>query len=117
MAGPVKAIQPEEWPSWNLNCMGAGEEGPPRVHTRARPAPAPAPAPAASADMGAGGLVDQLRDNPLVLPAAGGLAALLALLALLRLRKKKAGDAGPTEESRLHGESFFNASGSPPAPG
>ncbi len=45
MAGPVKAIKPEEtMASSNLNCMGAGEEAPPRVHTSARPAPAPAPA-------------------------------------------------------------------------
>ncbi len=49
MAGPVKAIQPEEKlsssDSSNLNCMGAGEVAPPRVHTSARPAPVPAPAP------------------------------------------------------------------------
>jgi hypothetical protein len=31
----VKAIQPEPLPSSNLNRMGAGEEGPPRVHTNA----------------------------------------------------------------------------------
>lgn len=57
-------------------------------------------------------------DNPLVLPAAGGLAALLGLLALLRLRKKRAGDAdGPAEEGGQHGESFFSASGNQQAAG
>jgi hypothetical protein len=38
VAGPVKVIQPElPWPLQSLNCMGAGEEAPPRVHTRAKP--------------------------------------------------------------------------------
>ena len=42
MAEPVRAIQPEgPLPSWNLNCMGAGEEAPPRVHTGGKPVPVP----------------------------------------------------------------------------
>jgi hypothetical protein len=46
MAGPVKAIQPEKPGSLNRNCMGGGQETPPRVHTSARPPPPSAPAPA-----------------------------------------------------------------------
>lgn len=81
------------------------------------PAPAPSPAPAAPAT-GSGDMLQGLMDNPLVLPAAGGLAALLGLLALLRLRKKKGGDTGgPAEEGGQQGESFFSASGNQQAGG
>lgn len=52
--------------------------------------------------------------NPLALPAAGGLAALLGVFALLRLRRKKATEAGTPaagDDSNLQNDSFFNASG------
>ena len=90
----------------------------------AAPAPAPAPAaptpaPAAPATPAAAGetgsnLVEDLMANPLALPAAGGLAALLGVLALLRLRRKKATEAGAPaagDDSNLQNDSFFNASG------
>ncbi|MFC7410657.1 FimV/HubP family polar landmark protein [Hydrogenophaga atypica] len=81
------------------------------------PAPSPAPAPVAPAS-DSGDMLQGLMDNPLVLPAAGGLAALLGLLALLRLRKKKAGETGgSTDDNGQQGESFFSASGNQQAAG
>ncbi len=76
----------------------------------AAPAAAPAPAPA---DMGAGGLVDQLRDNPLVLPGAAALLALLAGFGLYRFRQRKARSQVDSSflESRLQPDSFFGSSG------
>lgn len=58
--------------------------------------------------------MEELIGNPLALPAAGGLAALLGVLALLRLRRKKTGEAAPPakgDDSNLQNDSFFNASG------
>lgn len=78
------------------------------------PAPAaPAPAPAVADDMGVGGLVDQLRDNPMVLPGAGALLALLAGFGLYRLRQRKARSQVDSSflESRLQPDSFFGSSG------
>ena len=74
------------------------------------PAPAPAPAPAESADSG---MLDSLLKNPLVLPFAGLLVALLAGLGLYRLRGRMRKPAGETSflESRLQPDSFFGASG------
>jgi len=76
-----------------------------------RPATPPAPAPAAAA--AEGGLLDSLLDNPLLLPGAGVLVALLAGLGLWRLRGRKGKPAGETSflESRLQPDSFFGASG------
>jgi pilus assembly protein FimV len=71
-------------------------------------APAAAPAPA---DEGPG-FLDGLLENPLLLPGAGVLLALLAGLGLYRLRQNKR-DSGETSflESRLQPDSFFGASG------
>lgn len=80
----------------------------------AAPAPAaPVAPPAAAPDMGAGGLVDQLRDNPLALPGAAALLALLAGLGLYRLRQRKARSQVDSSflESRLQPDSFFGSSG------
>jgi pilus assembly protein FimV len=54
-----------------------------------------------------------LLDNPLVLPGAGVLVALLAGLGVYRLRSKVRKDSGETSflESRLQPDSFFGASG------
>ncbi|MGA0608923.1 FimV/HubP family polar landmark protein [Caldimonas sp. KR1-144] len=79
-----------------------------------KPAPAPAvaktPEPATAPEPG---ILDGLLENPLVLPAAGLLVALLAAFGFYRLRKQGKSDAGETSflESRLQPDSFFGASG------
>ena len=114
----VPAVAPPATPSTPpAPPAAAATPAPEAAPPAASSAPAPAPAPAAEPASGSGEMLQSLMDNPLVLPAAGGLAALLALLVLLRLRKKKDGEDGPSDDSRLQGESFFNASGSPPAQG
>ena len=66
----------------------------------------PAPAPEAS-------FLDDLLENPLVLPLAAGLLALLAGLGIYSYRKRKG--SAPVDssflESRLQPDSFFGASG------
>ena len=58
------------------------------------------------------GLLDTLLDSPWMLPAAGGVLALLVGLGLYRARsKKKAGGETSFLESRLQPDSFFGASG------
>lgn len=85
-------------------------------------APAPAPAPAAVAikpEVAAApppaepSLIDDVLANPLILPLAGGLLALLAGLGLYRYRKRNTGGQVDSSfmESRLQHDSFFGASG------
>ncbi|HSN31967.1 MAG TPA: FimV/HubP family polar landmark protein, partial [Ideonella sp.] len=81
---------------------------PARAARAARPAVAPVP--------GGGeepGCLSSLRDNPLGLPVAGVLVALLAGLGFYRLRGKAKTATGETSflESRLQPDSFFGASG------
>jgi pilus assembly protein FimV len=76
--------------------------------------PAPAQTPAAAPDAAAErSMLDGLLENPLVLPFAGLLVALLAGLGLYRLRGRIRKPAGETSflESRLQPDSFFGASG------
>jgi pilus assembly protein FimV len=77
-------------------------------------APPAAPAPAETAATPAEpGFLDDLMDNPLVLPAAGGLIAILLGLVAYRLRKPKKNNGIDSSylESRLQPDSFFGASG------
>jgi pilus assembly protein FimV len=76
-----------------------------------KPAAAPAATPVAAADDG--GFLGSLLDNPLLLPGAGVLIALLAGLGIYRLRGRSRKEAGETSflESRLQPDSFFGASG------
>ena len=85
---------------------------PPLPAPRPAPPPAPTPTAAPTAADAEPGLVDDLLQNPLVLPVAGLLVALLAGVGLWRLRKRKK-QAGETSflESRLQPDSFFGASG------
>lgn len=82
----------------------------PAAVTAAAPAAAaPATLPAAAAP----GVMASLLDNPLVLPGAGALIALLAGLGIYRLRRRSPIEAGETSflESRGAQDSFFGATG------
>ncbi|WP_332776135.1 FimV/HubP family polar landmark protein [Polaromonas sp.] len=67
-------------------------------------APVPPPEPS---------LLDELTDNPLILPAAGGLLALLAGFGFYRYRQRRGTAQVDSSflESRLQPDSFFGASG------
>jgi pilus assembly protein FimV len=58
-------------------------------------------------------LLDQLQENPLVLPAALGLLALLAAFGFYRMRQRKKNTAADSSflDSRLQPDSFFGSSG------
>lgn len=77
------------------------------------PPPKPAPAPAAQAEAEEPGLLDSLMDNPLLLPGAGVLVALVAGFGAYRLRGRLRKSERETSflESRLQPDSFFGASG------
>jgi pilus assembly protein FimV len=83
---------------------------PPAAVTAAAPAPAAATPPPAAA---APGFMATLLDNPLVLPGAGALIALLAGLGIYRLRRRSPIESGETSflESRGAQDSFFGATG------
>ncbi|MEY4748627.1 MAG: hypothetical protein RIQ60_841 [Pseudomonadota bacterium] len=75
--------------------------------------PRAASAPAATPVSEEPSLIETLADNPLVLPGAGLLLAVLAGLGWYRLRGKNKNEEGVTSflESRLQPDSFFGASG------
>jgi len=79
--------------------------------TQPRPTPAEAEAKPPVAQQPEAG--DSLMDNPLVLPGAGVLLALLVGFGFYRVRSKAKKDSGETSflESRLQPDSFFGASG------
>jgi pilus assembly protein FimV len=73
----------------------------------------PAPRPPAPAEAEEPGLLDSLLDNPMLLPGAGLLVALLAGFGAYRLRGRLRKGERETSflESRLQPDSFFGASG------
>ncbi|MGE0348829.1 FimV/HubP family polar landmark protein [Hydrogenophaga sp.] len=104
------------------------EAASPAAAPAAEPAPAPEPAAATPSTTPAPvkpplpvptplpdepSFIDQLRDNPLVLPLAGGLLALLAGFGIYRMRQRKQGSSVDSSflESRLQPDSFFGSSG------
>lgn len=95
-AEPVTAPAPEPVPA---------PVAPP-APVRKPPAAAPVPAEDSS-------FLDQLLGNPMVLPGAGALLALLGGLAFYRMRQKKKGAGVDSSflESRLQPDSFFGSSG------
>ena len=90
--------------------MAAASEAASAPAAAPKPKPRPKPPVVAKEEPG---IVDQLLDNPIVLPAAGGLIALLLGFGFYRLRSKSKKDSGETSflESRLQPDSFFGASG------
>jgi pilus assembly protein FimV len=107
-SAPVVATVPAAAP------IGASAAAAAVVAAAPTPAPAPAkpvaPAPAAVDEPG---MLDSLLDNPLLLPGAGLLVALLAGFGAYRLRGRlRKGDRETSFlESRLQPDSFFGASG------
>jgi pilus assembly protein FimV len=92
----------------------AAPEAPPAAPTTPAVTPTPqvaAPVPVPLPDEPS--FIDQLRDNPLVLPLAGGLLALLAGFGIYRMRQRKGGASVDSSflESRLQPDSFFGSSG------
>lgn len=82
---------------------------PPAPEEPAAAKPAPAPAPAVPAPS----FLSNLTSNPLVLPLAALLAALLGGFAFYRMRQQKKGPGVDSSflESRLQPDSFFGSSG------
>ena len=80
-----------------------------RPASRPSAALVPPPPPAAEPP----GFIEQLLDNPLVLPLAGVLVAVLGGLGLYRLRARRMADSAETgfHESRMQADSFFGGSG------
>ena len=107
-ATPPVAVEPASAPA---AVAPLAPEPAPTV-TAATPA-APTPPPAEPLPASQPGFISQLLDNPLVLPGAGVLVALLIGLGLYRMRGRTRKPAGETSflESRLQPDSFFGASG------
>jgi pilus assembly protein FimV len=79
----------------------------------APPKPAPKPVPMPTPMPEEPSFIEQLRESPLVLPAVGGLIALLGGFGFYRMRQRKKGAGVDSSflESRLQPDSFFGSSG------
>ena len=88
-------------------------EAPAAAAPSTTPAPVKPPLPVPTPLPDEPSFFDQLRENPLALPLAGGLLALLAGLGLYRMRQRKHGSSVDSSflESRLQPDSFFGSSG------
>lgn len=92
-------------------------ETPPAAPAATEPAvvslSAQAPVPVSAPTTEEPSLLDQLQENPLVLPAALGLLALLAAFGFYRMRQRKKNTSADSSflESRLQPDSFFGSSG------
>ncbi|HEY3146933.1 MAG TPA: FimV/HubP family polar landmark protein, partial [Dongiaceae bacterium] len=117
---PAPAATPAPAPAPTPAVVASAPAAAPAVEAQAsavvapppKPAVKPAPKPMAP-EPEEPGLIASLLDNPLVLPGAGVLVALLAGLGFYRLRSKTKKESGETSflESRLQPDSFFGASG------
>ena len=106
--GALSASAPLLAASGGAASGGAAAPSAPGSAVLPRKAPVPTPVPADE-----GSILDGLTDNPLVLPGAGLVLALLAGLGYYRLRNRGKDEAGVSSflESRLQPDSFFGASG------
>ena len=88
-------------------------EAPAATAPSTTPAPVKPPLPAPTPLPDEPSFLDQLRENPLTLPLAGGLLALLAAFGIYRMRQRKNGSSVDSSflESRLQPDSFFGSSG------
>jgi len=95
----------------SANVMAASEPASAVAQAASAAASAPVAVPVPASDEPS--LIDTLSENPLVLPGAGLILAILAGLGWYRLRNKNKDEAGVTSflESRLQPDSFFGASG------
>lgn len=110
---PASPAAPEAAPVASPNSPAAqapAEQPAPSTPPKPKAAPKPAPVPETEAEPS---FLAELTGNPLVLPAAGGLLALLAGFGFYRMRqrKKAAGVDSSFLESRLQPDSFFGSSG------
>ena len=114
-SAPLVAVVPAAAPPAPAEAASAAPAAP-AVVAAAAPAAAPAPAakpPAPAAAAEEPGFLDSLGDNPMLLPGAGLLVALLAGFGAYRLRGRLRKSDRETSflESRLQPDSFFGASG------
>ncbi|MBL0919778.1 MAG: fimbrial protein FimV [Hydrogenophaga sp.] len=121
-AAPVPAPAPAPATAPTPAAEAPAAPAPAPAAEAAPPAPAPAPAPVVAAPRPPAvpapvaeepSLLDGLSDNPLLLPAAGGLLALLVGFGLWRVRQRKTASNVDSSflESRLQPDSFFGSSG------
>ncbi len=113
---PVPAAAPSPTPAAASAPAEAAAPVAPPAASAAPPSPPPVvapPKPPAMPPVEEPGFIATLLENPLVLPGAGVLVALLAGLGLYRLRGRLRKQSGETSflESRLQPDSFFGASG------
>jgi pilus assembly protein FimV len=116
-SAPVTVTTPSPTPGVPAMAASAAAEPASAAPVMAAPASAaapPAPPPAAAKPpVSEPSFIDTLLENPLVLPGAGVLVALLAGFGIYRFRKggRKSGSETSFLESRLQPDSFFGASG------
>jgi pilus assembly protein FimV len=108
-AAPVTPEPAAAAPAAATPATPPAEPAPPAPAPAPKPPAPPAPAPAVAEPS----FIDQLLENPLVLPGAAGLLALLGGLAFYRFKQKKKGNGVDSSflESRLQPDSFFGSSG------
>jgi pilus assembly protein FimV len=113
VTAPATVTVPADTTSATATAEPPAATTPPADAPAEQPAVAPAPAPAPAPIAAEPSLLDQLQENPLVLPAAVGLLALLAGFGLYRMRQRKKGSSVDSSflESRLQPDSFFGSSG------
>ena len=130
---PAPVVSVASAPAVKASEAIAAVTAPPQVASEPLIAPPPASAPAVAASMPEAppvaasrpplpmdpvtaeepSLLDSLSENPLLLPGAGLILAILAGLGYYRLRGRSKDEAGVTSflESRMQPDSFFGASG------